>query len=659
MSDIYRIAVRLTMESNAPAFLASLAQQLLHVHANVRDLEGGLLRLNRVKLAIGGGLAIAGGVAMLDVLKKMTDQAKELSHELASVGNMRMGALAGASLMGRADETARRTTTQVPGSTESGNVRLFGESYSMFGEDGAAAINARLARFGQAIGGSTGDYHGAEEGLYAMLRSGDLMGKLVNEQTHKVDPDKLTGYLDTASKMIAATHGKVNTGTFLAMAQQGGPALSTMSEEGLMSMAMVAQGMGGFRAGTAMSSLKQQMVGGTMGKAQAQALESMGLINGFSFKDKKVRLSDHDRDTPFVKAMGTDMLAAAKILQDTLKAHGKDDIQKQTDENYQLFGRQTTQRIISDLLRNLPQMMAERTRIEGAEGVNGQTTNRNDNDYGTVEHNMQSAYTNMMQAIAGPNSVAAIDVMKQITSGLNYMTDGIRKMDPATLISLGKGFAVAGAALTGAGAVALIAALGPAGWIALGVAGLAGAFAAFKPAQFKQYVEGLKEAFDGLMHLDFGKVVAGIGKELSAAIDTLPADVAGSIHAAIAGIAGIFNSAIAGIGSHLASVKGWIDNHLGSKSDGTDNIGALPQAFHGNTPARSGVQNISDRVRSNSVPKAGQITAQNTVNVHLDGKQIAKVVTKNQVAAMEYPHAIGGHDSYGSYYPAGGTAMPS
>lgn len=461
--DVYRIGVALSMTSNHAGVLSAMSSQLLHAHAAANKLQGGL---DRLKLAIGGAFAMTGGMAILGTLKKVTAHAKELSHELATLKTFNLPAIE----IAKAQAQARATTRAVPGSTESGNVKLIAEAYSMFGMKDALRINPQLSRFTQTVGGATGNYAKAEEGLYLMLRSGELMGKLVNHDTHKVDPNKLLAFLDVAAKVSAATAGKVNANTFMALAQQGGPALANMTDDGLLGMMMAAQGMGGHRAGTALTSLYQQFVGGTMTKSRAENLRKLGLVGNFSVgRGGHLTFAKGALDTEFVKALGQDPLQAERILTGAMEKRGITGIERQTKMLFEIIGRATSQRLLSDFMRNLPQMIEERSRIKGAQGVDDQANTRNEEDLGVAEHNLHSAYENLMQALAGPNAKAAIGVINQMTAVLNGFTETVRGIPAETLQSIGRGLVVAGAALTGAGAAAMLAALGPAGWLVGGI----------------------------------------------------------------------------------------------------------------------------------------------------------------------------------------------
>jgi hypothetical protein len=114
-----------------------------------------------------------------------------------------------------------------------------------------------------------------------MIRAGDLMGKFVDSVTHKVDVGKLQRFLDLGTRVMNATHNMVSPESWFQMAQQGGPGLSGMTDKGLLSMGIVSQAMGGFKAGTALMSGFSQLVGGIMTQWRAKLLQDMGFVGGF------------------------------------------------------------------------------------------------------------------------------------------------------------------------------------------------------------------------------------------------------------------------------------------------------------------------------------------------------------------------------------------
>ncbi len=70
MIEAYKIGVALTMTSNAPALLKTLTSHLLGVNVKVSELEKNFGKLSK---ALGGGLAIAGGSALIGMFGKISD----------------------------------------------------------------------------------------------------------------------------------------------------------------------------------------------------------------------------------------------------------------------------------------------------------------------------------------------------------------------------------------------------------------------------------------------------------------------------------------------------------------------------------------------------------------------------------------------------------
>jgi hypothetical protein len=82
-----------------------------------------------------------------------------------------------------------------------------------------------------------------------------------------------------------------------------------------------------------------------------------------------------------------------------LAEHGvtaKDDIQR---EIFRDFGRGTTQRLISDIVANLPSMLAEREQAKKAQGVEAAVDTANSKDIEQNLNNLSAAFINLETAI--------------------------------------------------------------------------------------------------------------------------------------------------------------------------------------------------------------------------------------------------------------------
>ncbi len=81
-----------------------------------------------------------------------------------------------------------------------------------------------------------------------------------------------------------------------------------------------------------------------------------------------------------------------------------------------------------------------------------------------------SQWNNLLIALGSPSVAPAYDALKKITVGIADISRAVTKMEPATLRLIGDGIVALGVGFLGAGGIAIMAALGPAGWIAGGIA---------------------------------------------------------------------------------------------------------------------------------------------------------------------------------------------
>jgi hypothetical protein len=495
--NVYEIFTKITMTNGVSSVLAVIAKEILGLEGGIAKLEKSFHSLNRTSSAVLGGLGLAGGAGIVVLLKSAADHAKELSHQLSNIQKLGLTP----AQVSAATSAAFALPSQVHGMTSADTLKILSNINSIVGPEGARKMLEPLAKFGQAMGAQTNDYDAANENILKLVRSGDLLGKFVDATTHQVDLNKLTSFLDLVTKVSAATHGMVGPSTWLALAQQGGPAMSGMTDEGLMSMAMVAQSMGGFRAGTALTSLYQQMVGGKMTKPAAEQLVDLGLLKN----DYSVTPGGHivwgkgALDTPFTQAIQKDPLQAEVIMRKAMEAHGFDTIEKQIPELFKMLGRQTTQRLVHDFLRNEPQMFGERGRLMGGAGVDEQLKIANSSDYERNLHNLSEAWKEMMAQIGLPLTKAAIPVMQEITKVFLEIAKFAQEHAGGIKL-LGEGLAAVAAVFIGVGGAALLAAIGPVGWMALGIGALGVAIANWRTIfdTAKTWVLDLKTAFEGL-----------------------------------------------------------------------------------------------------------------------------------------------------------------
>jgi hypothetical protein len=139
-------------------------------------------------------------------------------------------------------------------------------------------------------------------------------------------------------------------------------------------------------------------------------------------------------------------------------------------------------------------------------------------------------WENFLQALGSPLVGPATDALRRLNTALAGMAQWASRPEMAdTILNIGKGIAVLGVALTGGGAVALLAALGPAGWIAVGIVAVTGAFIAFKEPMeaWVRSVTGLGTVLDGL-DAKFNEAAKAFGDLIAKIIQTLTLGLTGS-----------------------------------------------------------------------------------------------------------------------------------
>lgn len=471
MASPYEVAIHLTATNGVSSVLAAISKEVLGLTAGVKELEKGFSNLH---LGVLGAAGVAAGLGGFMVLKDLAKHAADLSHELTQISKLGVSDAQLAVIR----TAAQRTTEQVPGTTEKSALELYGVSYSMFGNDGALKIMEPLAKFVQVVGNTGGDYEGAQGNIVKMIRSGELMGKFINEQTKVVDTDKLMHFLDLGARVMTATHGMVNSATWLQLAQQGGPALAGMSDSGMYTMAIIAQAMGGYRAGTALSSIYQQMAGGKMAQYPASELHKMGLVGDYSVgKGGHLLWKDGALNTDFVKALKTDPIEATKIMVDAFHKQGLNTMDQIVPKMYEILQRTTSIRELHDLIRNLPQIIQERDRIQVGLGVDDAYAAQQGRDLEQVEHNLGASWQNLMYAIAGPSTGFYVGVLSTLSKAFTSLTASLHGVNPQAIANVFEGLAVVSAGLFAGGSLAIItaiaAALGPAGAVMAGLGALA------------------------------------------------------------------------------------------------------------------------------------------------------------------------------------------
>lgn len=314
---------------------------------------GNNLRKALAGFAVSGAGQIIGGYGheALGFMGEAIDAASKYEHqlELMKIAGMDNKEIA------ESIKAAWETTSKVMTSTPAENIQAIGELRSIFGStDEAIKFMPSMAKL-QGVLGAFGK--NSPDLAYTTARAAEMVGGTVDPKTGKPSPERTLEYLDMFARAGIITHGKVDPAQILNFAQTGGIIARNMSMAGLMNMVPIIAEMGGFRAGTAATSMNQQIIGGVMPQRQVDEWAKFGLLDTKMLKPTKtgvqllpgaIKGGDTFRDNP--------VAWVESVFIPALEKHGVTDRQQVTEQIMRLFSRQTSQREAADMAGQLFQI---------------------------------------------------------------------------------------------------------------------------------------------------------------------------------------------------------------------------------------------------------------------------------------------------------------
>lgn len=415
----------------------------------------------------GSGGMVAGGVAAFGIYEAMKASMDPL-HQRVLYEQLGASPEETKQAVAKSWDIART----VPGTRAGGNLALIADARSIVGAEHAMEMAPGLARTEQVLN-NLSDKGGKKGSMLDLLRSGELTGAFTDDKRH-LDIEKFNRFLDFATKTAEATHGKVMPSDLLALAKQGAPTLGSLDETGWQSMAVMTQAMGGNRAGTAMTALQRQFLGGKMTQSTLAALEEMGIADPKDFEVRrggKVVPKTGAMHELVDKFIHDPFSAFTDIITPALQKKGVVTPEQFAPWNFKLFGTNTSQRAAFELFRGGEQFTGERTRLGQALGVQGASDKMNAKDPEQAVRSFTSAFTNLLGAFGSPLMESAIPKITALAAAMNSL-GGWFQSHPKTAVAAGSG-------IGGAGAGALIGGVG--GFFLGGPGGAAaGAFAGMR-----------------------------------------------------------------------------------------------------------------------------------------------------------------------------------
>jgi TP901 family phage tail tape measure protein len=416
MLDVYKIGVHMAFSSNGMGVLGLLSGEMSKLGKMTETTVG---KFSALRVAAVGAMAAIGGGLALKGLWEMTKQAEKLNHELVKI---KIGASLSDADVGGVRTDAYRMTQAVPGTTVDENVKVQRELFGTFGDmkevhetiKGVLTANQALSRYGNS------DTDVAQVAIRALEMRGHI-GK-----DGKIDPGEFNKELDALTRSIIASEGLLKPNDYLQAIRQAGPAATSMDAEafwGMMPAAMVA--MGSAKAGTALSSLFQQVVGHVIaGKRIAIAMQDAGMLKPHSWRVERGGHVVMDKDAvvnqdKFAHDPFTYIHEMMERLKGQKDKHGKPvDMVGIIQTIFQLSSRVTSARLINDVSQNWPIFQNEQNRFKRAGGADAAAKEQNEHDLSANIGNLNAAWHNFMTALGEPGIPIAIDILHRLTTTL-------------------------------------------------------------------------------------------------------------------------------------------------------------------------------------------------------------------------------------------------
>ncbi len=524
--DVYRIGVSIALANGVSPVLAIIGKDLLGLNTSIKGIEQNFGGWAKALVGVG---AILTGTTILGAMTKLVEKTKDFQDELIKLqrlgGDIGQAAASGA-LTSRAFDMANRVPMKVEDL-----LKVKGSTYSIIGEEESMKIWEPLARYAWVAGREKNGAHGGggKDDLQALIRAGEMSGRIYGADS-QISSEKLTKFIDEVTKVTAATHGMVNPQSILALAQQGGPALRGLTDEGFLTLLVQSQAMGGHRAGTAYLSLWQQLAGGTMMKRTAEGMQEMGFLkpNEWSSEGGHVSISP-EASKRLMTMIGKDPLSFAGQINAELAKRGITDPAEQFQAVMRMTGRQTTQRFTAEEVIAFNQMKAEIERLKQGVGVSGSMDLMHDKSISANMQAVSNAWNNLIIAVGGPQGENFVKILQGITSAIQSATSFANAHPDAIKTMLAAVGAIA-AALVAIGGISLVALAGLPGLITAGVA----AITAIIAINWQKIVEDFthfKDAVTGLGSIAWQKITSmfdGIKNAISSFIDAV-ANILGKV----------------------------------------------------------------------------------------------------------------------------------
>lgn len=504
--DVWKIGVAISLTNGMSPVLAVIAKDLLGIKGQVGDVEQAF---SSWKPALAGAAAILAGGLMLDGMSKLADHGADVNHQLELMKTAGMQNSEIQSALAQAMKTSGDVQTTVL----SENLAHIRELRYAFGETATAMKDLDLISKSNAVLNAVKG--GGVDQVWELVKA--LEGKGLT-----YDPGQFASYVDTMTKVVEATGGKVTPQSFMSAFKYGRTATLGW-DEGFVGGALPrliqsmssgsGSGGGSGGPGNALMSAFAKVVQGQMSKTAAEEFANMGLAPGGI---SHIKGSAQTQITGGIA--GHDLFMAnpyewtQQVLMPALAKHGitsQNDIIAQISK---MFPVRTASQVITEMGLQGRFAEGERSPFEkdirlqgGAMGLNKSYDELSNNDYATVTKEFHAQLKSLLEVLGGPLMQMAIPAMKALTDVATGMGQWAA-VHPEMVKAIGQALVGLGIGLVAIGGVAIASVLGLSGaLIGLGVAAIS--FLAFNWTAITGWVKNVVAAMGELASMAWQKIV--------------------------------------------------------------------------------------------------------------------------------------------------------
>lgn len=646
MIDLFEIGVSMSMTNGISGILGVITKDLLGVQHEI-DKTGGMF--SKMNLAIGGMAAVLGGAGILGAMWKLGDAGREqieIEERLLTAGMKRNEI---AQLTAKAWDLSLTKGDQ----TSTDYLEMMAEMRNALPDTAEVLKIAPLAAdFMTDM--RMGDPHSDPKGmLQDAIKAIAVRGRLYKPGTRDLDTDGIVSELDWMGRATRFTNGQQNAHTFRQMASQAGPIARGMTPEAFYGFgAEVGNTLNASKTGTALSSLFQQFMGGTMTEKVFDALASSNIIHEEHTHRLNGKKGPHILDAGALDDEAGFSGNPFTWLNKQINKYAADHDISTSIAAVRILGRATTQRLGSDATANIGELENSFDKQKQAYGIKDTSDEARKNSPDSIMRQLSSGWTDLMTALGkslwlpgGPFPTTVHSIIDTLHSMTAW---ALRPENAATIAGILRWTAAIGAFLVVGGGLTIaavaFAAMAPV-LIPLGI-GAGIAYAAFKllgttgfkaigdnVIAFVGRVGEFRAKLDPTIHAvaniftefltDVGNFRRSLDPAIHAIVDTLM-----SFLNAIAGFAGKLGDTIKSIGGGILSGAEGAAHGVGNAASAGWHY-LFPEGKPGDTPPPSPFSAVPP-------PSNGNII-DNHIKLEVDKRVLAEVINRVNSSAASRP----------------------